>query len=88
MRRVTAELALGQAEVFVAGSGGLSEIRLIAFRGFFSNRVLTSVRPKDSAALGTLNDSLRYPRLDSYFRSACKRLTLVPDCHPLQPKRV
>jgi hypothetical protein len=50
---------LGLAEVFVAGAGGLSEIRLIAFGGFFSNRVLTSVSPKDSAALGTLSESLR-----------------------------
>jgi hypothetical protein len=59
MRRVTAELALGLAEVFVAGTGGLSGIRLVTFNSFFSNRVLTSVSPKDSAALGTLNDSLR-----------------------------
>jgi hypothetical protein len=43
----------------VAGTGGLSEIQLLAFSGFFSNRVLTSVRPKDSAALGTLSESLR-----------------------------
>jgi hypothetical protein len=37
MKRVTAELALGLAGVFLAGAGGLSEIRLIALSGFFSN---------------------------------------------------
>jgi hypothetical protein len=78
MRRVTAELALGLAGVPFLGEAVREKTGLRTFRYIFSTKQSTPVRPKDSAALGTLSDSLRFLGLTHISGVQISDLILAP----------